>query len=130
MIVGALCDLGAKPSALEWELSQVDLGEYHTHFGRVTEDGVTGVKFIIHEGSVHTPEQDEPAAAAHHHEHAHHGHEHEQHGHERDCDHDHDHHGDLPHRVDKLMASVEASPHERSGQGARPLGAGAAGPDA
>jgi uncharacterized protein (DUF111 family) len=100
MIVGALCDLGVKPSVLEWDLSQVDLGEFHTHICRESEAGVTGVRFSIHAGSVHTPEQNEPAAAAHHHEHSHHEHEH---------DHDHEHHSDLPHRVDKLMASVEAS---------------------
>ena len=58
MLVGALCDLGAKPSALDWELSQVDLGEFHAHFERVTERGVAGVKFSIHPGAVHTPDQD------------------------------------------------------------------------
>jgi hypothetical protein len=72
------------------------------------------VKFSIHAGSVHTPDQDEPAAAGHHHEHAHHehGNEHHEHEHDHDCGHDHDddHHGDLPHRVDKLMASVDSSP--------------------
>src|SRR5476649_2690668 len=108
MIVGALCDLGAKPSALEWELSLVDLGEFHTHFERVTEGGVPGVKFSIHAGSVHTPDQDGPTSAAHEPGHAHHDHEHDC-GHDHDHDHNHDHHGDLPHRVDKLIASVESS---------------------
>ncbi len=101
MIVGALCDLGVKPSVLEWDLSQVDLGEFHTHFCRESEAGVTGVRFTIHAGSEHTPDQDEPAAA-HQHEHSHHEHQH-------DHEHDLEHHGDLPHRVDKLIASVEAS---------------------
>jgi uncharacterized protein (DUF111 family) len=109
MLVGALCDLGVKPSALEWELSQVDLGEFHTHFERVTEDGVTGVKFNIHAGTTHSADQDEPAAAAHHHEHARHEHGHTPQEPGHDCDHDHDHHSDLPHRVDKLIASVESS---------------------
>jgi uncharacterized protein (DUF111 family) len=109
MIVGALCDLGVKPSALEWELSQVDLGEFHTHFERVTADGMTGVKFNIHAGETHTADQDEPAAAAHQHEHALHEHGHEHHEHDGDCGDVHDHHSELPHRVDKLIASIGSS---------------------
>lgn len=96
MLIGALCDLGVKPSALEWELSQVDLGEFHAHFERVTEDGVAGVKFSIHSGSVHTPEQDESHERAHGHDH-------------HDCEHDHDHDEKRGHAISKLAASVEAS---------------------
>ena len=32
MTVGALVDLGVKPSTLEWELSKLDLGDFHMHF--------------------------------------------------------------------------------------------------
>lgn len=92
MLVGALCDLGAKPSALDWELSQVDLGEFHAHFERVTERGVAGVKFSIHPGAVHTPDQDK---------------EHDRDQHEREHDHEHD--KKCVHSIPKLAASVEAS---------------------
>ena len=34
MTVGALVDLGVKPSTLEWELSKLDLGDFHMHFAR------------------------------------------------------------------------------------------------
>ena len=92
MLVGALCDLGAKPSSLEWDLSQVDLGEFHAHFERVSESGVTGVKFSIHRGAVHTPDQD----AKHDHDH-------------HDCEHDHEHDEKCVHSIPNLVASVERS---------------------
>ena len=34
MTVGALVDLGVKPSTLEWELSKLDIGDFHMHFDR------------------------------------------------------------------------------------------------
>lgn len=78
MTVGALVDLGVKPSTLEWELSKLDLGDFHMHFAREQRQQIEGVKFGIHEGATHTHAQDEPA-----HEHQHCcGHDH---------DHDHDH---------------------------------------
>jgi pyridinium-3,5-bisthiocarboxylic acid mononucleotide nickel chelatase len=86
MTVGALVDLGVKPSTLEWELSKLDIGDFHMHFDRQKRKEVEGVKFGIHEGATHTHDQDEP----HDHGHEHHHHEHE-HGHEH-C-HGH-HHGD------------------------------------
>ena len=61
MTVGALVDLGVKPSALEWELSKLDLGDFHMHFGREQRQHIEGVKFGIHEGATHTHGQDEPA---------------------------------------------------------------------
>ena len=85
MTVGALVDLGVKPSTLEWELSKLALGDFHMHFEREKRKGVEGVKFGIHEGATHTHEQDEPHAHEHHEEHAHGGHEH------HDCGHDHGH---------------------------------------
>src|SRR5712671_3774425 len=74
MTVGALCDLGVKPSALEWELSKLEIGDFHMHFEREQRHHLEGVAFSIHGGETHTHEQDE-----HHHEHGH--------------DHDHDHDG-------------------------------------
>jgi hypothetical protein len=99
MLVGALCDLGAKPSSLEWDLSQVDLGEFHAHFERVTESGVTGVKFSIHPGAVHTPDQD----AKHDHDHDH------DHDHKHEHEHDHEHDEKCVHSIPNLVASVERS---------------------
>jgi uncharacterized protein (DUF111 family) len=112
MTVGALVDLGVKPSALEWELSKLAIGDFHMHFERASRKEIEGIRFTIHEGATHTHEQDEPEAhgAPHHHEaeHAHdhghnhhhhedeHGHEHHEHGehahvHGEHCAHDHDH---------------------------------------
>src|SRR5277367_6543425 len=54
MTVGALVDLGIKPSTLEWELSKLDLGDFHMHFERKLRQQVEGVKFGIHEGATHT----------------------------------------------------------------------------
>ncbi len=77
MTVGALVDLGVKPSTLEWELTKLDIGDFHMHFDRAKRQQIEGVKFGIHAGSTHTPEQDEP-----------HGHAHEHHA---GCSHDHSH---------------------------------------
>ncbi|MEI8234827.1 MAG: nickel pincer cofactor biosynthesis protein LarC [Verrucomicrobiota bacterium] len=77
MMVGALCDLGVKPSALEWELSQLELGDFHMHFERQERQHISGIHFSIHEGSTHRHEQDAPCACPHPHDHQHsHGHEH------------------------------------------------------
>lgn len=88
MTVGALVDLGVKPSSLEWELSKLDLGDFHMHFERKQRQQVEGVKFGIHEGSTHTHDQDEE-----HGEHCegHHDHEHD-HGHAHTHEHEHEHH--------------------------------------
>jgi len=101
MTVGALVDLGVKPSTLEWELSKLNLGDFHMHFERQQRKSVEGVKFGIHEGATHTHDQDEPEHHEHEHGHAHsheHGHEQEhghahthEHVHGEHCDHDHDH---------------------------------------
>jgi uncharacterized protein (DUF111 family) len=107
MMVGALVDLGVKPSTLEWELSKLSLGEFHLHFDRQKRKEIEGVKFTIHEGAVHTPEQDDEAEHEHVHEHEHeheHGHAHahshsHEHGHAHEPEdahgdegHDHEHH--------------------------------------
>jgi uncharacterized protein (DUF111 family) len=83
MMVGALCDLGVKPSALEWELSKLEIGDFHMHFERKQRQNIEGVKFTIHEGATHTHDQEE----GHDHEH---GHEH-LHAHGDCCGHDHHH---------------------------------------
>ncbi len=101
MAVGALCDLGVKPSTFEWELAKVEIGDFHMHFERDKRQNVEGVKFGIHGGSVHTHDQDEGPdehgqvhAHTHEHEHGHEQHEHSHHEHEDDeQEHEHDHHG-------------------------------------
>ncbi len=115
MTVGALVDLGVKPSTLEWELSKLALGDFHMHFGREQRQNIEGVKFGIHEGATHTHAQDEPEHHdycghdhEHEHEHAHehaghahtHEHEHGEHGHhhhEAEHAHDHDHGAEVHH---------------------------------
>src|SRR6185436_5260023 len=87
MMVGALVDLGVKPSALEWELSKLNIGDFHMHFDRAKRKEVEGIKFGIHEGTEHTHEQDEDHDHDHDHEHKHeheheHAHAHEEHSHE------------------------------------------------
>ncbi len=80
MTVGALCDLGVSPSTFEWELSKLELGDYHLHFGRETRQHISGVKFSVHEGATHQSKVEE-----HDHGHEHHGHEpHHHHGHEHE----------------------------------------------
>jgi uncharacterized protein (DUF111 family) len=115
MTVGALCDLGVKPSALEWELSKLEVGDFHMHFAREQRHNLEGVAFSIHEGATHT----EGGAHEHGHSHDHgdhhdHGHSHEhehthgdEHGHEHGHEHEHEHehadehahsHGDEAHQ--------------------------------
>ncbi len=107
MTVGALIDLGVKPSALEWELSKLSLGDFHMHYERAKRKDIEGVKFDIHGGATH-------GESCHEHEHAaeekheccghDHGHEGEpSHSHEEKhecCDHEHSHehsHGEEKH---------------------------------
>jgi uncharacterized protein (TIGR00299 family) protein len=75
MIVGALADLGVSPSTFEWELSQLELGDYHLHFGRQIRQGIAGVKFDVHAGATHVEAdsrpQDGPEAGLHSHGHEH-----------------------------------------------------------
>ena len=84
MAVGALCDLGVKPSTLEWELSKLDLGDFHMHFEREKRAEIEGIKFGIHEGATHGDSCD-------------HGHDHGPgladpgHRHDPDGDHGHPH---------------------------------------
>ena len=87
MTVGALVDLGVKPSTLEWELSKLDLGDFHMHFERAQRQNLEGVKFGIHEGATH--EECESEGVKECESEGDHSHEHE-HSHEQ-CDHEHDH---------------------------------------
>ncbi|MDD5351434.1 MAG: nickel pincer cofactor biosynthesis protein LarC [Chthoniobacteraceae bacterium] len=114
MMVGALCDLGVKPSALEWELSQLELGDFHMHFERQERQHISGIHFSIHGGNTHRPEQDAPCACGHEHPHEH-EHEHH-HGHEHPHEHGHSHehsHEEESHRtyaqIRALLASSELS---------------------
>lgn len=107
MTVGALCDLGVQPSAFEWELSKVDIGDFHLHFERASRRHVSGVKFGVHSGAVHTHDQDEPAVEPVH-THAHgddcahdHGHDH----HHHDEEHEHEH----GRSYSEIRALIEAS---------------------
>src|ERR1700732_2512860 len=89
MMVGALADLGVTPSTFEWELSKMELGDFHLHFERQTRRGIAGIKFDVHSGSTHL----ENAPGSHDQETDHPDHSHE---HEKDChacsDHTDDHH--------------------------------------
>lgn len=108
MTVGALVDLGVKPSTFEWELAKLDIGDFHMHFERKQQQHIEGIKFGIHEGSTHTHEQDEPEHH-HHHEHHDHGHEHEHsHG---DCHgHEHKHtHGRSHAEIRELITKSDLS---------------------
>ncbi|MEK0445645.1 MAG: hypothetical protein RLZZ399_966 [Verrucomicrobiota bacterium] len=137
MTVGALCDLGVKPSTLEWELSKLDLGDFHMHFDRRQRGAIEGIHFSIHEGQTHHEACDhdhgDEAAAHDHghpakescdHDHDHdHGDEVESHGHDHsthECsehhgDHSHEHsHGHAPHRrytdIREMISKSELSP--------------------
>ena len=71
MMVGALTDLGITPSAFEWELSKLDLGDYHLHFERQTRAGISGVKFGVHRGATHAEAvPDTRSPEPHHHAHS------------------------------------------------------------
>ena len=125
MTIGALIDLGVKPSILEWELSKLDLGDFHMHFEREKRKDISGIRFSIHEGSTHTPscnhDHDHGHAHSCDHKHDHdHGHAHSgdhkhDHGHDHSCDHKHDHdHGHAhpahPHRAYRdIRALIEGS---------------------
>ena len=107
MMVGALVDLGVLPSALEWELSKLNLGDLHMHYDRAKRKDIEGVKFDIHEGATHHEHGHECCGehghgeghAHHHHEHdddpEHHTHEHEEHAALKHThEHSHEHGGD------------------------------------
>jgi len=79
MAVGALADLGVAPSAFEWELAKLDLGDSHLHFERQIRGGISGVKFDVHAGATHDASQDNDHKETDH-----------LHGHSGKSDHHHD----------------------------------------
>ncbi len=117
MTVGALVDLGVKPSTLEWELSKLDIGDFHMHFERQKRQQIEGVKFGIHEGATHSHDQDEPHEHGHEHAHSHaHPHSHE-HGHSPAHEHPHGHGEEPAHEQEHSPSQVHehapgAVPHD------------------
>ena len=106
MMVGALIDLGVKPSSLEWELSKLNLGDFHMHYDRAKRKEIEGVKFDIHGGATHQ-------------EHAHHdccGHEHAQgeHGDEHEDGHAHEHTHAHSHEHTHAGGHTHTHEHEHS----------------
>jgi len=104
MMVGALIDLGVKPSALEWELSKLNIGDFHMHYDRAKRKDIEGVKFDIHGGATHQEHGHDCGGLGHSHEHAHehshecgHGHSPE-HGEEGHVHHHHEHDDDPEHK--------------------------------
>lgn len=121
MTVGALVDLGVKPSTLEWELSKLDIGDFHMHFDRQKRQQIEGVKFGIHEGATHTPgqdghshEQDDHEGCGHDHAHGH-AHEHEHthaHEHTHGEEHPHHEHGDEEHAHGPAHSHAHEQEHD------------------
>jgi len=116
MTVGALCDLGIKPSAFEWELSKLEIGDFHAHWERETRQSIEGVRFSIHEGATHTHAQDESHEDEHKHEHGHEEHDHHAHSHEQEHEdrghHHHDHEEHEHHAHDEHHHEHEHHDHE------------------
>ncbi len=116
MTVGALVDLGVKPSTLEWELSKLAIGDFHMHFERAKRKEIEGVRFTIHEGTTHTHDQDAPQEHGHSHAHgpeSEHGHSHEPHVHGEHCSHGHDH----GHQHEEHAHEHEHGHHDDHGHG-------------
>ena len=112
MTVGALVDLGVKPSTLEWELSKLDLGDFHMHFDRARRHEIEGVKFGIHEGATHG---EKCAGEEHHgHEHAHHHEDEQEDKHEHHSHaHPHSHSHAERHESDGVKECEDEGHHER-----------------
>ena len=124
MTVGALIDLGVKPSALEWEIEKLNLGHFHMHYDRAKRKDIEGVKFDIHGGATHDEgcghkehshegSDHDHSHEAHSHEHGHdHEHEHEHKHGEGCCDQDHDHEHDHGHSHEHTHADGHTHSHE------------------
>jgi pyridinium-3,5-bisthiocarboxylic acid mononucleotide nickel chelatase len=133
MMVGALIDLGVKPSTLEWELGKLNLGDFHMHTDRAKRKDIEGVKFDIHgagahdeccghghEDHGHEHHGEEAHAHGHTHEHSHDGHTHthehshehsHEHGHDHDHEHEHEHeHGRTHKEIRAMIEGSELSP--------------------
>jgi len=111
MTVGALIDLGVKPSTLEWELAKLNLEGMHLHFDREERQMVTGVKFTVHEGEC-GPDASKGHSYSHSHSHSHsHGEHHHHHHHHHENEHGHhDHvHGRTHSQIRTLIQESELS---------------------
>jgi uncharacterized protein (TIGR00299 family) protein len=100
MLVGALADLGVTPSTFEWELSKMELGDFHLHFERQIRRGMAGVKFDVHSGATHVedaPHSHDEHDGPHHDPKADSG-EDADHAQERHHNHCHHDEGDHPHQ--------------------------------
>jgi len=121
MTVGALADLGVKPSTFEWELSKIDLGDCHLHFERQTRGGIAGVKFDVHTGATHDHSQDDHSPEREHDDRDHgYGHDHRGSDHHYDHDidpethehphehgrHDHHHHHDYGNQAVRRISDI------------------------
>ena len=109
MTVGALIDLGVKPSTLEWEIEKLGLGHFHMHYDRAKRKDIEGVKFDIHGGETHG---EGCGHQEHAHEHTHddghaHSHEHD-HGHDCGHDHGHDHEHEHSHEHGRTHKDIQA----------------------
>ena len=127
MMVGALIDLGVRPSALEWELSKLNLGDFHMHYDRAKRKDIEGVKFDIHTGATHQEHghgnccgHDHDHEEEHSHEHGHtHSHEHshgEGHSHTHEHSHTHSHEHKHAHEDDDHDHGTEMHAHEHGGE--------------
>jgi len=106
MMVGALADLGVTPSTLEWELSKIELRDFHLHFERQTRRKIAGVKFDVHAGLTHV----ESAEHSHHEDESHHPEQSpEKGGNPHECAH-HDH----PHDYDQSHENDQSPAHNHS----------------
>ena len=132
MMVGALLDLGVKPSALEWELAKLHIGDFHMHYDRAKRKDIEGVKFDIHGGATHQErgahqhehghEHSDDCGHAHSHEHGEEGHVHHHHEHDDDPEHKHAHapgeeHAALKHTHEQTHEQTHEHTHEHTQEG-------------
>jgi hypothetical protein len=92
MLLGALIDLGVKPTELELELKKLQLEGYHLHVKSGEKSQIRGIKFDVHLHEHHEHDHGEHAHAhEHEHEHTHAGGATHSHSHEHEHSHDHLH---------------------------------------
>jgi pyridinium-3,5-bisthiocarboxylic acid mononucleotide nickel chelatase len=116
MTVGALADLGVTPSAFEWELSNLEIGECHLHFERETRKGISGVSFNAHSGATHIDHLHHDHSRGEHLHDLAEGDEHEPPRHKDHHEHDepHEHHG---HEAESLPHTRDTRSHDAEGSG-------------
>ncbi len=121
MMVGALIDLGVKPSTLEWELGKLHIGDFHMHYDRAKRKDIEGVKFDIHGGATHGEQcghgHGHEIGHAHEHGHGDEGHVHHHHEHDHDPEHHHHHeegHASLKHTHEHTHTDGHGHSHTHS----------------